>query len=300
VLNTGRIRDQWHTMTRTGRSARLSQHLAEPFAEIHPADAARLGIGDADIVRVTSAHGAVLVRALLSDRQARGAIFVPMHWTDQFAAAARVDRLVPGLTDPVSGQPALKHVPVRIERFAAALYGFAVLRERPSVIEADYWALARCNGGWRLELALVAAREGAAVAAGLFGDRREALAYRDPRAGQQRFASFDGDRLVGALFLGPQPVAVSRNWAVDQLEADFADPGARLAVLAGRPGHGLDRGATVCSCFGIGANEIAAAVTAGRTTVAAIGEALKAGTNCGSCRSEIRGIIDAHRLRAAE
>jgi assimilatory nitrate reductase catalytic subunit len=300
VLNTGRVRDHWHTMTRTGRSSRLSQHLAEPFAEIHPADAVRHGIGDADIVRVTSASGAVLVRALLSERQARGTIFVPMHWTDQFAAAARVDRLAPGITDPISGQPALKHVPVRMECFAVALYGFAVLRERPQVIEADYWALARCNGGWRLELALAAARDGAAVAAGLFGDQREALAYRDPRAGQQRFASFDDNRLVGALFLGPQPVAVSRNWAVDQLEADFAHPGARLAVLAGRPGHGLDRGATVCSCFGIGANQIAAAVTAGCTTVAAIGEVLKAGTNCGSCRSEIRGIIDAHRLRAAE
>jgi len=79
------------------------------------------------------------------------------------------------------------------------------------------------------------------------------------------------------------------------------DPRARLAVIAGRPGAGLvDRGATVCSCFGIGANQIAAAVGQGCTTVAAIGEALRAGTNCGSCRSEIGRIIDAHRLEAAE
>ncbi|MFC7395626.1 molybdopterin-dependent oxidoreductase [Chelatococcus sp. GCM10030263] len=301
VLNTGRIRDHWHTMTRTGRSPRLSQHLAEPFVEIHPDDAAHYGIGDAEIVRVTGATGSVLLRALLSDRQARGAIFVPMHWTDQFAAQARVDRLVPGITDPVSGQPALKHVPVRIERFAAVLYGFAVLRERSAVIDADYWALARCNGGWRFEFALADKdRDGAALAAELFGHPPDVLAYHDARVGQQRFAAFEGGRLRGALFLAAEPVAVSRAWAVDQLVGDFADQRARLSVVAGRPGRGLDRGATVCACFGIGANQIAAAVAAGCTTVAAIGEALQAGTNCGSCRSEIRGIIDVHRLRAAE
>ena len=91
VLNTGRVRDHWHTMTRTGKSARLSSHFAEPFAEIHPLDAAELGIGDATLVRLTNDHGAIIVRALLTDRQARGNVFVPMHWTGQFASKARVE-----------------------------------------------------------------------------------------------------------------------------------------------------------------------------------------------------------------
>ena len=103
VLNTGRVRDHWHTMTRTGKSHRLSQHLAEPFAEIHPEDAVRYGIADADIVRISTASDTILVRALLSDQQARGSIFVPIHWTDQFAAKARVDVLVHALTDPSFG-----------------------------------------------------------------------------------------------------------------------------------------------------------------------------------------------------
>ncbi len=73
-----------------------------------------------------------------------------------------------------------------------------------------------------------------------------------------------------------------------------------LPSIAGRPGKGgIDRGATVCACFGVGANEIAAAVARGCTTVAAVGEALQAGTNCGSCRAEIRTIIDAQRSAAA-
>ncbi len=302
VLNTGRVRDHWHTLTRTGKSARLSQHLAEPFAEIHPADAAPLGIADADLVRVESASGDILVRALLSDRQARGSVFVPMHWTDQFSARARVDTLVPPLTDPVSGQPALKHVAARVKRFAAAAFGFAVLRERPGTLDADYWALAKCEGGFRVELAFAdAGRDWQAFAKSLLGGTAEFLAYHDLRAGRRRFAAFDGDQLAGALFLAAEPVPVSRAWAVEQLGARFVDGRARLAVVAGRPGKGApDRGATVCACFGVGANEIAAAVAAGCGTVEAVGQKLGAGTNCGSCRAEIRGIVDARRLQAAE
>jgi assimilatory nitrate reductase catalytic subunit len=304
ILNTGRVRDHWHTMTRTGKSPRLSQHLAEPFVEIHPEDAALYGIGDADIVRISTANHAILVRALISTRQVRGSTFVPIHWTDQFAARARVDVLVSGVVDPHSGQPASKTSAVCIERFVAARYGFAVLREEPLLVEAEYWALAKCAAGWRVELAFAQTdRDLAAFAAQLFQRAAEMdlLAYHDPNAGQERFACFDGDHLVGALFLAPEPVAVSRNWAVDQLSAEFSKDGSRLAVIAGRPGRALaDRGAIVCSCFGVGANQIAAAAAAGYASVEAIGQRLQAGTNCGSCRAEINAIINAHRLQAAE
>ena len=87
TLNTGRVRDQWHTMTRTGRAARLGQHIAEPFAEIHPEDAAARGIAAADLVEVTSPHGRALVRALVTDRVRPGSVFVPMHWSGAFASA---------------------------------------------------------------------------------------------------------------------------------------------------------------------------------------------------------------------
>jgi assimilatory nitrate reductase catalytic subunit len=304
VLNTGRVRDHWHTMTRTGKSHRLSQHLAEPFAEIHPEDAVRYGIADADIVRISTASDTILVRALLSDRQARGSIFVPIHWTDQFAAKARVDVLVHTLTDPHSGQPASKHVAVRMERFAAALYGFAVISQRPLLLEADYWALAKCQAGWRVEFAFARAdRDWSRFAATLFGCAAGAdfVAYQDAAAGQQRFAHLADGRLAGALFLAPEPVVVSRDWAIEQLGADLVSQRARVAVVAGRPGRGLaERGATVCSCFGVGANQIAAAAKAGCVTVEAIGQALQAGTNCGSCRAEIKEIINAYRLQAAE
>ncbi|TIR30994.1 MAG: nitrate reductase [Mesorhizobium sp.] len=303
ILNTGRIRDHWHTMTRTGKSQRLSQHMAEPFAEIHPLDAQHFAIGDANIVRVSTGHGEVLVRALVTARQRPGSVFVPMHWTDQFSARARVDALVAPITDAISGQPASKNIAARVERFAAAAFGFGVLAERPGLIDADYWSLARCAAGWRLELALEAGRDWPVFAASLFGAdaQGETLAYQDVAGGHYRFARFAGSRLAGALYLAPKPVAVSRSWAVEQLSADHADRRGRLAIVAGRPGgNTVDRGAVVCSCFGVGANQIAEAVRGGCTSVEAIGATLHAGTNCGSCRAEIRTIIEARRLQAAE
>jgi assimilatory nitrate reductase catalytic subunit len=303
ILNTGRVRDHWHTMTRTGKSARLSQHLAEPYVEIHSTDARRVSIGDADIVRVSSGRQSILVRALVSERQTPGAVFVPIHWTDQFASAARVDRLVPARTDPISGQPASKYAAVRIERFAAVRYGFAIFRAPPREFDADYWALARCAGGWRAEFAFEAHRDWPSWAERLLQVDPDGpiLAYHDASAGQQRFASFDGDRLRGALFLACEPVSVSRNWAVDQLGASFSDRRARLAIVAGRPPRGsIDRGALICSCFGIGANQIISAVASGCASVEDVGRATQAGTNCGSCRAEIRRLIPERKLQAAE
>jgi assimilatory nitrate reductase catalytic subunit len=82
-FNTGRIRDQWHTMTRSGKSPRLAAHLAEPFLEIHPKDAQDLGIAQATLVEVTSPQGRGVFRALVTDRGQRGQVFSPMHWTRQ-------------------------------------------------------------------------------------------------------------------------------------------------------------------------------------------------------------------------
>ncbi|MGD9479200.1 molybdopterin-dependent oxidoreductase [Shinella sp. G-2] len=304
TLNTGRIRDQWHTMTRTGKSARLSSHIAEPFAELHPRDAMEIGVGNAGLVEIESPQGRVVVRALITERQARGSIFAPMHWNDQFAARARIDAVVPAITDRFSGQPASKNVAVAARRFKAQHYAFAVSRTKPVELDAAYWAVARADGGWRLELAFVApveawtdwCRRTLAIPAHV-----EPLGYADARTGDVRLAFFEGTRLLAAFFLAREPVAVARNWAIAQLAAEHANLRRRFALVAGRPGADKpDPGATVCSCFGVGVNQIVAAVRGGCHSVEAVGKALNAGTNCGSCRAEIRGIVDGCLAAAAQ
>lgn len=304
TLNTGRIRDQWHTMTRTGKSARLSSHIAEPFAELHPRDAMEIGVGNAGLVEIESPRGRAVVRALITERQARGSIFAPMHWNDQFAAKARIDAVVPAITDRFSGQPASKNIAVAARRFKVDHYGFAVSQGKPAEPDATYWALAKADGGWRLELAFIASTEPwADWCRRVFAipDGIEPLGYADAQTGDVRLAFFDGTRLLAAFFLAREPVAVARNWAIAQLNADHANLRKRFALVAGRPGADKpDPGATVCSCFGVGVNQIVAAVRGGCHSVEAVGKALNAGTNCGSCRAEIRGIVDGCLAAAAE
>jgi assimilatory nitrate reductase catalytic subunit len=304
TLNTGRIRDQWHTMTRTGKAARLLQHIAEPFAEIHPADALELGITEACLMQVENVHGSIIVRALLTERQARGSIFVPMHWTAQQTSNARVDVLVTANVDPVSGQPASKQALVSAKPFRPALYGFAVLAEKPENLSACYHALAKTEGGWRLELAFDAEREDwADYARTAFNlpAHAEPIGYGDRKHGIARVAFFNGGKLLAALYIAREPVAVSRNWAIGELSKNHADIRKRFAIVAGRPGIDQpDPGATVCSCFSIGVNQIVAAAKDGANSVEAIGQCLKAGTNCGSCRAEIREIVNGCHVAAAE
>ena len=303
VLNTGRVRDHWHTMTRTAKSPRLSRHTAEPFVEIAPEDARSRGIRPATLVRVRSRHGSVLARALVTDGQRPGAVFAPMHWTDVFASNAIIDQLVGPATDPISGQPGLKHTTVEIEAADAAWYGFAMTRHRPVGIPCEYWAVACTRSGFRLELAgLAPLADPAAFATVLLGvDQNRLLSYRDTASARHRFALLGPQGVEGLLFLSPEPVAVARDWIADEFDRGAAGDTSTARLLAGRPGADRpDDGAIVCACNAVGIKRIAAAVAAGATTVGAVGAATSAGTNCGSCRAEIGRVIAQATLRQSK
>ncbi|MFT4564033.1 MAG: assimilatory nitrate reductase catalytic subunit, partial [Gammaproteobacteria bacterium] len=263
VMNTGRVRDQWHTMTRTGRAPRLGSHYAEPFAEIHPRDAAEFGIEPASLITVENPNATVVVRALVTERQQRGSIFVPMHWSDQYASSARLNRLVSDVVDPISGQPALKSAAVGVSVFAATWYGFLVTENLPSLVSSDYWALCVTNGGWRAELAgLQVPRDWDVMLNSLLnrtGDLpTDHVQFFDAARGARRYIIVEAGRIVAMAYFATSRVCVSRQWAVDQLSS----PGdSAISVIAGRaPADVADAGATVCSCFSVGRNEIITAI----------------------------------------
>jgi assimilatory nitrate reductase catalytic subunit len=294
VLNTGRVRDHWHTMTRTGLSPRLSAHVAEPFVEVHPADAARLGLRAADLVELDGAGGRAVLRALVTDATPPGALFAPMHWTADTAAPARVGPLIAAACDPVSGQPALKAAAVAARRFVPAWHGLAVSRRRPAVEGCAYWSVARRKAGWTAELAGAAApADWAGFARALLGvaDDAEPLVVVDRAAGAARVAFLDAaGRLDGAFFAAPDPVPASRAWLAAALSDAAPD---RVALVAGRAAaEAEDAGPTVCACFDVGLYTIVRAVaTQGLADVEAVGRALGAGANCGACRPEIARLI---------
>jgi len=292
IMNTGRLRDQWHTMTRSGKAAVLSQHTAEPFVEINPSDAKKFGIGPADILRVSSNQGEMLARALVTDRVQCGYVFSPMHWSDQWSSNGRATSLVAPNTDPVSGQPESKRTAVRVQKFDAKWYGFAVSVDEP-LLSSEYWAKARAALGWKVEMAGESPPDDwETYAKKLFGELSASSVIVEDRAkGGIRIALTKNGRVIGLLIVSASPVIASRSFMAS---VDFSSISLN-SMLAGRPSTSVpDSGATVCSCFNIGVNTISTAITEQNLmTLEDIGRALNAGTNCGSCRPELLALIKA-------
>lgn len=287
TLNNGRYRDQWHTMTRTGLSPKLSQHLREPMAEIHPADAAGLGIADGDLVRVSTPQGSSVFRAQLSDGQRRGEVFTPIHWTDRQSTGGRTGLLPRPLVDPHSGQPGFKNTPARVERFETEWRGFVITHDAPDAIPAAYATRVRVPQGWLIEVA--GTGDPATLAQALLpkGDRIESF---DAARGSMRVAVLAEGRLRAAFYVTRTGGLPPRDWLVAQLSADEAST---TELLAGRPATPQpDRGPVICVCFDVGMNTILDAIAVqALVTVEQVGTALSAGTNCGSCRPAIAKLL---------
>ena len=287
TLNTGRYRDQWHTMTRTGLSPKLSQHRREPQVEIHPLDAEAQGIDEGDLVRVASPQGESVFRAAISPAQRRGDLFTPIHWTDRQSSGGRTGLLPRPLVDPHSGQPGFKATPARMEKLAFDWRGFLITRTLPERIDAEYFTTIRVGNGWLVELA--GNGDAAALAKALLprGERAENV---DAGRGALRAAVLDDGRPAAALYITRDGRLPAREWLIDQLAAAQASS---LELLAGRPAVPLpDRGPIVCACFDVGLKTIVEAIGGQRLIdVEAVGRALSAGTNCGSCRPAIQRLI---------
>jgi len=297
LMLTGRVRDQWHTMTRTGKSPRLSQARPEPYVEINTHDAIAAGLANGSLATIKSAQGTMRARAEWSDDVARGEVFVPMHWTAELATSGRVGALIAAAVDPHSGQPELKATPVAIEPLKPAWHGFVLSREAIVADELCYAVRARGAGYWRYEIAGEARPASwPAFAREHLGDDGEWVEYADTRTDGYRGARLVDGRLAACLFVSPTTRLPDRGWLGRLFGTDGLDATERTSLLAGRPADGTAAsGPVVCACHGVGRDALVRAIAAGEaSSVTAIGRLLKAGTNCGSCVPELNGLIAAH------
>ncbi|MBF0583823.1 MAG: molybdopterin-dependent oxidoreductase [Magnetococcales bacterium] len=290
-LNSGRLRDQWHTMTRTGLSPALSRHEPEPILELHPDDARCNGVEEGMLVRVVNTLGEAILRARVTTTQRQGELFAPMHWSRQFSGQAAINALVPASTDPASGQPASKGGYVMLLPVTQHWHGFLLTRQRVELTGSWWCRHAMEQGIWQYRLAgtFPLSNWKEETAAWIRGSGKEEwIDYSDVAQGRYRRAWRQEGRLMGCLFIeqqAPLPAAA-------QLLSFFTDQEwAAASLLSGRMAKIAAGGRTICACHGVSEGALRTAIRSGDTSVESLGKRLLAGTGCGSCIPEIQGML---------
>ena len=293
-LNTGRVRDQWHTMTRTGLSQRLGANKPDAYVDVHPHDAELAGVIDGGLARLVSRHGEATLRVIVTERQTRGSVFAPIHWNDETAGCARVGAMVHPICDPYSGQPESKAMPVAIKPASRLFHGFILSRKRRALPLGSVYSWVAVEGGYAARISTDSMIDDL-MTPDAGGAKAELLRYEDASGGAFRAASIIDGRLDHIIFLtrGCDPVSwsvVKAAWTLPALDALT-----RKLLLSGRGASGMvDQGPTICACFGVPQAAIERAIAGGATSPDGIGRQLKAGTNCGSCVPELKRLIASH------
>ncbi len=293
-LNTGRLRDQWHGMSRTGTVAQLCNHEEEPWLTLHPDDMARRQLADGDFVRVQSRRGGLVLRVRGANEMQPTHVFLPMHWGGCHMSGAGANVLIAGDCDPLSWQPELKHAAVRVERLDLPWR----LALRALLGRFDY---ASCGLAGREEgVVVLRAAHAWAPAAELLGgidrilglDVENAITYRDVRRNVDKRVLLEHGRLAGVRLAGE---TVAAAWLQQHLvDGEAAEEIRRwaLAPLAAPPGGQGGRGRIVCTCQDVAEQEIRAALRQG-ADLALLQARLRCGTECGSCVPELRRLLAA-------
>jgi len=327
ALTTGRLRDQWHGMSRTGTIGRLFGHVSEPTIQLNPQDMERRGLQDGDLVHVTSQRGAIVLPVRASATLGAAQAFIAMHWGPEYLSGrssqgeplAGVNALTSPAFCPSSKQPELKHAAVKVLKAELpwTLLGVAWLpgdtalqtlgelrRLMPSFDFASCVPFGRERTGVLLRAAAHEAPEAALVdrVEALLGlDGPDALRYVDKRRQQRRSARLlrqDGASTLQAFLLAGDTRAEA--WIKTLLqEALPADSYGRLLLMPGAaaPVALAPRSPQVCTCFNVSEEAIRAELPrCGGQDEQRLNELqgkLRCGTNCGSCIPELRRLVKA-------
>lgn len=338
ALNTGRLRDQWHGMSRTGTIGTLYGHSPEPCVELSPKDAGRMNLENGDLVHVTSRRGSEIFPIKVSDDIASSQAFIAMHWGSEFisgAAGKTPGRGVNGLTcnmiDPVSGQPELKHAAVKIlpanlpwQLVAFGLFPkeevFSIQSSLRSILphfdSAQCVLFGREQDGDLIGVSFKAAHhddpleESESLAAQALkqvmqkfkldeGSGEPVMRYSDKRRGIVRLVRAQ-EKVLSAMLTGSVDSLASTTWLREYLESglDAKMLGRSLLMPVSKPPVEIKpKGKAICNCFNVSANTMTQCLSkmpAGTSTDQAMNSLqseTQCGTNCGSCKPEVKQII---------
>lgn len=299
VLNTGRLRDQWHTMTRTAKALRLTEHTDEGFISMHPDTAKERMFEEGQLLSISSwASGdeTVVLRCKFDRGLRKNQCFAPIHFSQQHASSPSVARLFDQSCDPISGQPELKHAAIEIESFHCKsfvdLYSAARL---PShfLADMDYWSMTPIADGYFYR---IASHSSLSDIVSSFSSLISAQCQRYEKITPLSVSIISTleERLTLAFFADRCAPKTSKEWLSALFASDSVGQENISALLRNQPSEQFLQGELICSCFGVRKNSIHQAIASGCRSVSDLGKSLKCGTNCGSCKGELARLIQEH------
>ncbi len=306
-LTTGRLRDQWHSMSRTGKVAALFTSDEEAFLEIHPDDARRFGLRADALAKIRSRRGSSILRVRLNADLQSGLVFAPMHFGRRYAPAALCNQLTLAAIDPLSGEPEFKHTAVRVEPMNFPWQGTILrLHDEDSHFYAaqriarqfPYASLSRIHQGEREGFVLRLAHEQAPAASdipawdrALGMDGIDILDYDDGRREVRKRLCIRGNQLYAARLFGED---ATRDWLREMLLSAADVQSYRHALFAPKVPADRDawaRSRGVCACTGVNERTLRQSIASGAVTLDQIAQVCGAGSECGSCKPEILDLI---------
>ncbi|WP_246223216.1 nitrate reductase [Alteromonas profundi] len=303
VLNSGRARDQWHTMTRTGKTAKLHAAMPHATVTIHPDDAKALGIKQHSYAQLSSAvskEEPCIFPVKLDKGIRKGDLFVPIHWSATWGSHSKLAKLYASATDAISGQPELKHAAVSLGPKTFNTYGMVCMREEDAPLFnqdcVSYWAKTQLENGvkWAIACEELLAESISAIVANI---PKHWVLYQRKDTHSAQFFCTDKDQLCAYFSVGDSCMSETPHWQVpdawvDSLLNQSLSAEDQSNLLYGKVDESFTQGPLVCSCFEVREKTIQAAVQTGCHSLDALGTKLKCGTNCGSCKPRLTEIID--------
>ena len=308
-LLTGRLRDQWHGMSRTGTVAQLYNHVEEPVMSMNQDDMTRRQLKSGDIVKLSNKRGSLNIRVQQSEEDIPAETFIPLHWGSQSMSGLGVNALMPPTFDKTSKQPELKHTAIKIEKLDLP-WQMTVMRTcgnlslieniRTLLKQFDY-ATCGLYGRDHGMVVLRASHHSAPDAAvierldQMLGMVEDApmLNYDDAKRGIHKRILVESGQVTGVKLIGE---TLAADWLKQVMQqGQFTDELRRwaLAPLSAPPTGQKSRGKIVCNCFDVSENEIIETCEAG-ADFQTLQAKLQCGTNCGSCVPELKRLVKAH------
>jgi assimilatory nitrate reductase catalytic subunit len=316
-LLTGRLRDQWHGMSRTGTVAQLFNHAGEPVIQMNADDMSRRSIKNGEIVKVSNKRGSLVLAAQLSDEVQASQTFIAMHWGSQFMHGLGVNALMPPAFDKASKQPELKHTAIRIEKLSLP-WRMTVMRSiqnldmlekvRGLLANFDY---ATCGLFGRqnehhVGMLILRAAHTQAPDSELIEQIDQILAmtndmpllnYQDAKRGISKRILVTNDsgkpEVTGVRLVGE---TLATDWLKEVMTSgEFTAELRRwaLAPLSNPPAGQHSRGKIICNCLDVAENDIIETIQLGADLIT-LQNKLKCSTECGSCVPELKRLVTLH------